>query len=124
MSVCISIDVFPGRLDLCLPVWYCEACKSQQKSSDADLMASGYFRGTPSLISTIFSVTVFHLWRNLKCSSPGTSLRAFAMSLEMIGQLHGTVSGLKVKLIGMLIQELSGGKIHLIIFIFKIRTQR
>ncbi|XP_043227996.1 uncharacterized protein LOC122384523 [Amphibalanus amphitrite] len=53
-------------------------------------MASGYFRGTPCHTSTIFSLEVFHLWRNLKSLSPGTSLAAFAMSLEKMGQLGGT----------------------------------
>ncbi|XP_043188292.1 uncharacterized protein LOC122363277 isoform X2 [Amphibalanus amphitrite] len=79
-----------GRLDLNLPVWVCEACNNRQNPLDADFMASGYFRGTPCHTSTIFSLEVFHLWRNLKSLSPGTSLAAFAMSLEKMGQLGGT----------------------------------
>ena len=73
-------------------MWFCESCNVQQKPSDADLMASGYFRATPSNITVIYSLDVFHLWRHLKSLSPGTSLNAFAMSLEKLGHLRGTVS--------------------------------
>ncbi|KAJ8262138.1 hypothetical protein GJAV_G00162820 [Gymnothorax javanicus] len=84
-----------GRYDLYTPLYACQVCQQQWSPDQKDLLASGYWPGSPNT-ATLYTVDLLNSFQELKVIAPGFSRQAFAKLLEhrtKCGGRSGRING-------------------------------
>lgn len=69
--------IYPGRLDLSLPVFHCESCNNRTEPTIEDYIGSGFWPGSPNRFTILFHQDVLEFWYHLRFLTPGTSEQKF-----------------------------------------------